>query len=269
MLSVIIIAKNEEKNIARCVKSVLWADEIIVVDAESTDNTQKIAKEIGARVIVRKWEGYAIQKEFALLQASCSWALSLDADEEASHELKKEIQQIITSNNSYDGYEIPRKSFFLGKWIRYGGWYPGYQLRLFKKSKTHMNHRPVHEGFSVEGAIGKLKGNIIHYTYRSLRHYLEKMNEYSSLDVMNKFSANKKIRWYNFTLNPFSAFIRMYVSLRGFKDGFHGFLLACYSALHVLVIYAKTWEYQTSGKYRTTLPPVTSGEIAELQRLSA
>ena len=269
MLSVIIITKNEEANIARCIKSVQWADEIVVVDAESTDRTCAIAKDIGARVIVKRWEGFAVQKEFALSQASSPWVLSLDADEEVTTELKQEIQSVVVAADSNDGYEIPRKSFFLGKWIRYGGWYPGYQLRLFKKAKTHLNHRPVHEGFMVEGTVGRLVGNINHYTYRSVHHYIEKMNEYSSLDVMNKLSANRKVYWFNFILNPLSAFIRMYVSLKGYKDGFHGFLLAYYSALHVLVIYAKTWEFQTSEQRNVKVPPVTSKEIARLKRFSA
>lgn len=268
MISVIIIAKNEEANIARCIHSVLWADEIILVDAQSTDATADIARELGAKVFSEAWKGFAAQKEYALLKASGDWVLSLDADEEVTPALQNEIRALLGSGTRSSGFEIPRKSFFLGAWIRHGGWYPGYQLRLFRREKTRVNHRPVHEGFMVDGSIGRLQSDMNHYTYGSLRQYLEKMNDYSSLDVMNKLASGKSISWYNFILNPLSAFLRMYVSLKGYRDGFHGFLLACYSALHVLVIYAKTWEYRTAAERSSVLPPVSSDEIARRKRLA-
>lgn len=268
MLSVTIITKNEEQNIERCLKSVQWVDEIIVVDAMSTDKTVALSKNLHAKVIPKEWMGFAEQKEFALHQATNDWVLSLDADEEVTEELKSEIQKIIQLENSFDGYEIPRKSFFLGKWIRYGGWYPGYQLRLFKRSKATMNHRPVHEGFLVEGNVGKLRFPLNHYTYHSLHHYLEKMNDYSSLDVMNKLANGRRIRWYNFILNPTSLFLRMFISLKGYNDGFHGFLLAYYSAFSTLALYAKCWEYQTAKSKSTDIPLVSAEIIAELKQLS-
>lgn len=268
MISVCIITKNEEANIARCVKSVHWADEIIVVDAQSSDRTRNIARENGARVIERPWEGFAKQKEFAVMQASYEWVLSLDADEDVTPELKKEILEVISSGTRMNGFEIARKSFFLGKWMRYGGWYPGYQLRLFKKSASRMNHRPVHEGFAAEGAVGRLSSDINHYTYSSLHQYIDKMNDYSSLDVMNKIATRKAVRWYNFILNPLSAFLRMYVSQQGYRDGLHGFFLAWYSALHVLVIYAKCWEYLAAVRNGVTLPPVTGEDLMERKRLA-
>jgi hypothetical protein len=183
-------------------------------------------------------------------------------------ELKKEIAAVLSADGETVGYEIPRKSFFLGKWIRYGGWYPGYQLRLFKRTAARMNHRPVHEGFMVDGPVGRLKADIDHYTYTSLKHYIDKMNDYSSLDVMNKISTGRTVRWYNFLLNPFSAFLRMYISLQGYRDGYHGFLLAGYSAIHVLAIYAKSWEYQYARKTGAPIPPVTGEALAELKRLA-
>lgn len=266
MISVTIITRNEEANIARCIKSVLWADEILVVDAESTDRTRQMAEELGARVVVRRWEGFAMQKEFALLQASCPWVLSLDADEEVTKELKYEILHVIEKENDVNGYEIPRKSFFLGKWMRHGGWYPGYQLRLFRKSKTRMTYRPVHEGFEVEGTIEKLHAPLNHYTYTSLHHYLAKMNDYSSLDVHNKLVSGKIIRWYHFLLNPLSAFLRMYISQRGFQDGFHGFLLAAFSSINVLATYAKWWEHQTAEQRGVKTPPTTDEALTVLKR---
>jgi glycosyltransferase involved in cell wall biosynthesis len=246
---------------------VQWADEIIVVDAESKDETVSIVKALKATVHVKQWEGFAKQKEFAMHQAKNEWVFSIDADEEVTPELKDEIQQTIRQNVTLNGYEVPRKSFFLGKWIEHGGWYPGYQLRLFKKTKARMNHRPVHEGFLIEGMIGLLKADLNHYTYNSLQQYIEKMNDYSSLDVINNVSRGKTVRWINFIVNPLSAFLRMYFSLHGYKDGFRGFLLAYYSALHSLTIYAKSWEYQKSIGQQGPKPPVTAEAVAQLKKL--
>lgn len=268
MISVIIITHNEEKNIARCLKSVQWADEIVVVDSGSTDHTVEIAKSLNATVISNQWEGYAKQKEFALTIVSNEWIFSIDADEEVTNDLKDEILQTIHLPHTLNGYEIPRKSFFLGRWIKNGGWYPGLQLRLFKKSKTKMNHRPVHEGFLVEGLMGILNADINHYTYNSLHQYIEKMNDYSSLDVMNKIGSGRIIRWYHFILNPLSVFLRMFVSLHGYRDGTHGFLLAFYSALHSLSIYSKSWEYQTAQQRGVEMPPVTAETISAFKRQS-
>lgn len=265
MISVTIITKNEEANIERCLKSVLWADEIIVIDAESTDKTAEIARSLHAKVQIKPWMGFAKQKEYAVHQASHEWVFSIDADEEVTDGLKNEILATVRSEAPLNGYEVPRKSFFLGKWIRYGGWYPGYQLRLFKKSKTAMNHRPVHEGFLTEGMVGILISDLNHYTYHSLHQYLEKMNDYSSLDVLNKITTGRMIRWYNFIFNPLSVFLRMYVSLHGWKDGMHGFLLAYYSALHSLAIFAKCWEFQQAQKHTTEIPPVTPESVATVK----
>ncbi len=263
MISIIIITKNEEKNIERCLKSVQWANEIIVVDAVSTDRTVQIAKSLNAKVIIKQWEGFAKQKEFAMHQASNEWIFSLDADEEVTVELKEEILSTIELSHTLNGYEVPRKSFFLDRWMKNGGWYPGHQLRLFKKSKTRINHRPVHEGFLIEGLIGLLKADLNHYTYNSLYQYLEKMNDYSSLDVMNTIGNGRIIRWYHFILNPLSVFLRMFISLKGYNDGMYGFLLAYYSAFHALVIYAKSWEYQSTQRNGTDTPPVSAETVAE------
>jgi glycosyltransferase involved in cell wall biosynthesis len=267
MLSVTIITKNEEKNIERCLKSVQWASEIIVVDSFSSDSTVEYCRQLNATVIQREWEGYSKQKEFALLQAKNEWILSLDADEEVPEELAVEIQSIILRENETVGYEIPRKSFFLGKWMKHGGWYPGYQLRLFKKSKIEMNHRPVHEGFVAHGSVGRLACSINHYTYHSIHQYLEKMNDYTSLDVINKIGNGRTIYWYHFLLNPLATFLRMYISLSGWKDGFLGFLLAYYSSLYTLLVFTKSWEYQTAQKRMMVLPPVTTEAIVEIKKV--
>lgn len=269
MLSITIITKNEEPNIERCINSVRWADEVIVVDADSTDRTVEIAQRLNATVIIKKWEGFAKQKEFAMQSAQHDWVFSIDADEEVTSELKEEILATIARPDALNGYEIPRKSFFLGKFIRYGGWYPDYQQRLFRRNKTTMNHRPVHEGFSAEGPIGRCSSDLNHYTYASLHQYLEKMNDYSSLDVVNRLSNGRTVRWYNFILNPLAVFFRMYVSLRGYRDGFHGLLVAYYSALHSLSIFAKSWEYQSAVAAQSELPPVTPEQVAHIKSVTS
>jgi (heptosyl)LPS beta-1,4-glucosyltransferase len=272
-LSAVVIARNEARNIERCVRSVLWADEVIVVDSGSVDETMELSRRLGARVIEHAWDGYAVQKEFAVSQASSEWVLSLDADEEVTPELRGEIERLLQDAAPVraDGYNLPRKSHFLGKWIRYGGWYPGYQMRLFRKSAAIMNHRPVHEGFEVRGTTGTLEAPINHYTYDTLQQYLEKMNDYTSLDVMNKLSEQPDtvIRWYHCVLNPIALFLRMFVSLKGYRDGFHGFLLAVYSALYKLLVYAKCWEYQSAQKRGEPPPPVSNADITAMKELRA
>lgn len=264
-ISVIIITLNEERNVERCLRSVLWADEVVVVDAMSGDRTVEISRSLGATVVHRRWEGFGKQKAFALSCAHGEWVLALDADEVVPAELREEICSAVAEQRGDDGYRIARKSFFLGKWIQHGGWYPGYQLRLFKRELAHVYDRPVHEGFEVAGRVGTLQGALMHYTYRSLSQYLEKLNDYTSLDVMSKVGGGtRRFRPYHFIINPVSAFLRMFVSLRGFRDGFHGFLLACYSAFSVLVLYAKCWEYQRTPDE----PPVTPERVALLKRLA-
>ncbi len=266
MLSVIIITENEERNIERCLSSVRWADEIVVVDAFSEDRTLEICRRSNAKIVQNAWCGYAAQKQFALDHATCPWVLSLDADEEVTDELRIAIQNILASQTPYVGYEINRQSFFLGQRIRHGGWFPDYQLRLFRREKTKIIQRPVHEGFSVEGRISRLESVVHHYTYRSIQHYLYKMNEYTSLEVMNKLSRKKRqVRWYDFITHPLAVFVRMFILLHGYRDGFRGFLLTFYSSLYNLLIYAKCWEFQHAQKHGAKLPPVSTEELHVLQ----
>jgi glycosyltransferase involved in cell wall biosynthesis len=267
-LSVIIITKNEEKNIERCLKSVQWVDEIVVVDAFSTDATLEICTKYKVSVQQREWEGFARQKSAAVSFARNQWVLSLDADEEVPEDLKNEIQKILSGRIDADGFQVARRSFFLGRWMKYGGWYPAYQLRLFDKNKVSMNVRPVHEGFEVTGRTARLHSPLNHYTYHSIHQYLEKMNDYTSLEVSDKLetSREKTVRWYDCVLHPLSLFGRMYCSRRGFMDGFHGFVLAVFSSLYTLLVYAKSWEYQQAQRNGEALPPVTNKDILALKR---
>ena len=163
-LTVLIIAFNEEKNLRDCLESVKWADEIIVIDSFSTDKTVEISKEFTDKVISRKWEGFSSQRKFSIEQASHEWILSLDADERITEELKNSIQRMLANGSSADGYKVARKNHFLGKWIKGAFWYPDYQMRFFRKSKAKMEDRLIHEGFEVDGNVGVIDGDIIHYS---------------------------------------------------------------------------------------------------------
>lgn len=238
-ISVSIITGNEEDNIRECLDSVKWADEIIVVDSESTDKTVEIAKEFTDRIFVRNWEGYANQKKYAMEQAANDWVLSLDADERISTLLADEIQNKDLSN--YSGYEIHRENYFIGKKISGCGWGSDYQLRLFQKSKTKMTDRLVHEGFQVDGKIGRLANSMLHFSYRNLDDGIAKINNYSSLEAKEKFSR-KKITKTRIILTPFVAFLQHYFVRKGYKDGYHGLMISMMHAITKLQVYMKIWE---------------------------
>ncbi len=190
-ISVIIITKDEEKNISDCLKSVEWADEIIIVDSESSDKTIELAKKFTEKIFIRKWEGYVPQKKYALGLASNDWVLSLDADERITEALKNEILNLSPDNVS--GYRIRRKNFLLKKEITSCGWEKDYQLRLFKKDKTSFSDRLVHEKFIVEGEVKTLSNPMLHYTFSSFTDYLNKINYYTSLKAQELFKRKKRL----------------------------------------------------------------------------
>ncbi|CUS98958.1 glycosyltransferase family 2 protein [Candidatus Kryptonium thompsonii] len=242
-LSVVIIAGNEEGKIADCLESVSWADEIVVVDSESKDRTVEIAKRYTDKVFIKKWEGYAPQKQFAIEKATCDWILSLDADERVSPELRKEIESILESETEYDGFYVPRRNFFLDKWIKSCGWYPDYQLRLFKNGKARVTPKKVHEGFIVDGKVGYLKGDLIHLTHVDLFDTFEKINHYSSLSAEERVSK-RVVKWYHILFAPFLAFLSHFILKRGFSDGVYGLMVSLNHAMTKLQTYMKIWEIQ-------------------------
>jgi glycosyltransferase involved in cell wall biosynthesis len=242
-ISVIIITGNEEKNIEDCLRSVEWAEDIVVVDCYSKDRTVEIARKYTNRVYLKEWVGYAKQKAYSLSLARNKWTLSLDADERVTNELKKEIIELLRSNPELDGYYIPRRNYFLGRWIKGCGWYPGYQMRFFKKELTRLTDRKVHEGFEVDGKIGHLKNDIIHFTHPNIEHIIKKINEYSSLQAEEK-ADRKKAHLYNILINPSIAFLQHFFLRKGFKDGAYGFLVSLIHALTNMLTYIKIWEIQ-------------------------
>ena len=246
-ISVILITQNEEKNIDACLRSVSdFADEIIVIDAFSEDKTEQIAREFTERVYQNKWPGFAAQKQLSLDKATCPWVLSIDADERVSDELKTEIRKLMKTGTEMDGFKIPRKSFFLGKWIRHCGWYPGYQVRLFRRTKTRVSQSHVHEGFLVDGRIGTLKSDIIHYSYPTLEDNFRKMMLYSSLEALDRLDR-KQVKWYHFIGNPLAAFFNKYIAQKGFLDGIHGLIVSLITAALKLILYLRIWEKQNQS----------------------
>jgi len=244
-LSVAIITHNEAARIRACLESVSWADEIVVVDAESSDETVSICRDFTDRIFVRPWPGFAKQKQFALEQCRNEWVLSLDADERVRPELAAEIQRVLSAAGPCDGYRLARRSYFIGRWIRHCGWYPGYQLRLFKKDRTTVSLSRVHEGFLVEGRIGELLGDLDHYSHRSLADSLEKMNRYSTLEALDRLERGR-VRPIDFITHPLSAFFRKYIGRSGYRDGMHGLLLCWISSLLTMAVYMKRWHWQRS-----------------------
>jgi hypothetical protein len=244
-LSVTIIAGAEEVNIRECLESVRWADEIIVVNNFTEDRTIEIAREYTSCIFQRKWQGFASQKRFALEQATHEWVLSIDADERVSPELRSEILNIIKSDTQFNGFQIPRRSYFLDRWINSCGWYPGYQLRLFKRTKARMTDRLVHEGFEVEGSIGTLTGDIIHYTHPGIKITIQKINEYSSLQALEKYQK-RKVSTVGLIFRPILAFLQMYVGRKGYRDGAYGVMVSMIHAITYALTMMKMWELQHS-----------------------
>lgn len=245
-ISCIIITRNEARNIRRCLESISWAGEIVVVDSGSTDETKKIASEFTDKIFDLKWEGFGPAKEFARNQATGDWVLSVDADEKVSEMLREEILRTIGSENPLDGYLIPRRSNFLGKWIRYGGWYPDLVLRLFRKEKGEFTGKLVHEKVMVSGPTGRLTNDLLHYTDPDFEHYLKKLNRYTSLDAHQLLEAGRESGLADITLRPPILFFKMFILKAGFLDGINGFILAAASAFHVFSKYVKLWHLRKS-----------------------
>ncbi len=247
-LSVAIITYNEEPNIRRTLESVAWADEIVVVDSGSTDGTAAICREYTDNVIQQDWLGFARQKNLAIDRTSGDWVLSIDADEPVESELADEIKTIIASPDALDGYHIPRKTFFLGKQVRYGGWYPDYNLRLFRKGKGQFEERAVHEAINVRGATGRTRHALLHYAYPDLASYMSSINKYSSLAVTvmgEKGISGFKAGFFNMMFRPVFAFVLKYFFRLGFLDGKHGLVLNLFHSYYVFAKYAKAWEYKS------------------------
>jgi glycosyltransferase involved in cell wall biosynthesis len=242
-LSVVVVTHNEEERIRACLESAAWADELIVVDAESADKTATIARELTDHVIVRPWPGFAAQKNFGLEQAHGDWILALDADEFVSAPLREEIAAILAGGAEHVGYAMPRRNVFWGRWIRHGGLYPDWQLRLFRRGRGRFVERSVHESVTVDGSVGRLTGHLEHRSYRDVADFLERADRYSTLAADEWLASGRRSRpLVDLVGRPVGRFLSMFVARAGFLDGWRGFLLAVLYGYYVLMRSAKVWE---------------------------
>ncbi|MBA4392093.1 MAG: glycosyltransferase family 2 protein [Desulfobacca sp.] len=242
MLSVTIITLNEEQNLAKCLESVAFADEIIVLDSGSQDRTQEVARQFTDQVFQEPWQGFARQKNLAQDKARGPWILNVDADERVTPELQDEILSVIQKESVYGGFKIPRKNFFCGQWIRHGGWYPNYQLRLYLKESGSFAQREVHEQVVVNGQCGTLKAPLEHFTYHSISDYLKRMDRYSELSAKQYLTEGKKVSWPEILFRTKYTFFKMYILQRGFLDGANGLTLAGLYSYYTFTKYAKLKE---------------------------
>jgi glycosyltransferase involved in cell wall biosynthesis len=244
-LSVITLALNEERNIEACLESVRWADEILVVDSGSTDRTVELARRFTDGVVTVPWLGYGPTKNHALGLVHGDWVLWLDADERVTPEQEREIRQVLQSRDPGPAaYAMGRRAYFLGRWIRHSGWYPSRVTRLFRRTAGRFTEKNVHEQLVVDGPVGVLGGDLLHYTDPDLHHYFAKFNRYTSLAAEDLDAAGRRWSMIDLVIRPCFQFCKMYVARRGFIDGMEGFILAIVSSAYVFVKYAKLRERQ-------------------------
>ncbi len=241
-LSVCVIAADEEERLRPCLESVAWADEIVVVDAESADKTATIAREFTDLVLVRPWPGFAAQKNFALDQATGDWVLSLDADERVTPELRARIEDVLRADGPAAGYAVPRKNVFWGRWVRHGRFYPDWQLRLLRRGSGRFVDLGVHESVRVDGPVARVDAPLLHVSYRDLSDCLTRFDRYSTLAAQDWVRQGRGVTMPGIVLRPLGRFLSMYVLHRGFLDGWRGFVLASLYAHYVFVRSVKVWE---------------------------
>lgn len=244
-LGALVLTYNEAENINDCLASLDWVDELVVVDSYSDDGTKELAEQFTTHVYQREFDDFASQRNFALDKLTTEWVLVVDADERITPELQTEITDIL-ENPQAEGYRIPRKNYFLGRWIKYCGWYPDYTLRLFKRANNRYSGL-VHEGLDLKGEVEELANPLLHYTYRDLEHYLAKINHYTTLDAAKKYQAGQQKSLLYIFLRPVVEFIKKYLLKKGFLLGAQGLILSVLSAYYQFLKYAKLWEKYNSS----------------------
>jgi glycosyltransferase involved in cell wall biosynthesis len=248
-ISVCIITLNEEDHIREACESVSWADEIVVVDSGSADHTREIAAECGARVFENPWPGFAAQKQFAAEQATHEWIFSLDADERVSEELRASITNLFLQSDGdlADGFFIARRAFYMGRWIRGGGWYPDRQLRLYRKSKGRWEGAHIHETVRMDpdASIENLTGDLLHYTVRNAAEHHRMIGErYAPLGARKMLEQGRRTSPLKIaTIGP-ATFIRNFILKGGFRDGLAGLSIATFAAHHAFLKHLQLWELQ-------------------------
>jgi glycosyltransferase involved in cell wall biosynthesis len=235
-LSAAVIAFNEEDKISDCLKSLSFTDKIVVVDSHSSDRTREIAESLGARVIERDWPGHVAQKNFALSQAAGEWVICLDADERVSQKLRREIAKVL-ENPQCSGFSMPRRVFYINRWINHCGWYPAPKLRLVKKSSARWGGADPHDTLMVDGKERKLSGDIYHLSFDSIHDHLKTIDYFTRVGAEEAHRAGKRANILDITLRPLFTFFKMYLLKLGFLDGVPGLIVCVLSAFHTFTKY--------------------------------
>lgn len=250
-VSAIVVCYNEEANIADCLESLKWCDEIVVVDSFSTDRTPEICVRYTNKLIQREWRGYRDQKEFAHSQATMEWVLLVDADERVTPALRREIQRSLEAvAPECVGFALPRLVFYLGRWWRRGGWYPDYDVRLFRRECAKWGGSEPHEKILVDGVVERLHEPLEHYSYRDMDDHVQRINRFTTISSAELFKQRHRWRLFEAIGHPFGRFFRSYVLKRGFLEGFAGFYVAVTAAVYVFLKYAKLWELELKERQR-------------------
>jgi len=268
-LSVVISAFNEEGKIEKCLKSIKFADEIVFVDNSSTDKTKEIAQKYTKKIISQKNnpERIDLQKNTGFENATSDWVLSLDADEQVTPELEKEIKEVINSQSSKNGYFIPRKNIIFGKWIAHTGWYPDHQLRLFKKGKGSFKENYVHQVLKIDGETSYLKNEIVHDNYESIRQFLSRaINSYAPNEAEKLIAKGYKISYADAIRFPVREFINRFFKGEGYKDGIHGLMLSMLMAFYHFIVFAYIWEKQNFQESSEDILKIADKELSNAKK---
>lgn len=252
-ISVTIITLNEAANIRECLESVRWADEIVVVDSESRDDTVKISREFTDRVFVNPWPGHQEQKNVAVDKATGPWIFSLDADERVTPALAEEIRRMVAEPGALEAYDMPRKNYFLGRWMRHGGWWPDRVIRLFQKERGRFGGINPHDRVIVDGRLGRLEHPLIHHTYRSFAQYIDKQHSYAVIGAREllKRRGGRRRTAAAMIAKGMTKFAEVYLLKRGALDGMHGLIAAMGASYFAFLRQALVWELQARDRART------------------
>ena len=254
-ISVYILTYNNERTIERCLRSVAWADEIVVVDSYSTDRTLEICRRYTDKIYQRPWTNYREQYQFAADKTTNRWIMFIDADEEVSPELAREIREEIVKNDGrWAGYIAHRRTYYLGRWIKHGGWYPDYEIRLYDRSRGKWEGG-LHAKVKVDGEVKVLKNFYFHYTYKDISDQLRTIDRYSEVAASDMWKEGKRFSLFDLLLRPPFRFFRDFILKRGFLDGLPGLIIAVLTMFYVFIKYAKLWEIEKGLKEGDGLPP--------------
>jgi glycosyltransferase involved in cell wall biosynthesis len=257
-VSVTVITLNEAEHIADAIRSAAWADEVIVVDAGSSDDTLAVAERAGARVTTRVWTGYVDQKNYAASLAANDWIFSLDADERIPSALASEIQSLLQAEPPRRGYRVARVTFHLGRWIRTTDFYPDYQTRLYDRRSARWQGRYVHESVHVDGGPGQLRSELQHYSFQDVNDQIARLTHYSTLAARQMYDTGRRATALDLLVHPAAAFLRNYVLRRGFLDGSVGLVISLVNAYGVFLKFARLWEMSREPRAREASDIVTA-----------